>query len=119
MNHVQNISVIATKCGLVQTMKEFETKEKYFASSFGLHSSIFMPETYRLDLTRDEMSSEELAFLHSRNAGNTQNPSNQTGGLWINKPMNANCGRGIQMIADVRKFKDEFVRLKAQSFSIR
>lgn len=61
-----------------------------------------MPETFRLDITRDDSSQEEQAFLNTKNTG-----------LWINKPTNFNCGRGIQMISDIKKFKDEFIRLKS------
>ncbi|EAS06053.1 tubulin-tyrosine ligase family protein (macronuclear) [Tetrahymena thermophila SB210] len=108
VNHIQNISIIATKSGLVQTIKDFESKDKFLASSYGIHSSQFMPETFRLDVTRDDYSIEEQNFLNQKNTG-----------LWINKPTNFNCGKGIQMVSDIKKFKDEFTRLKSQSYSLR
>ena len=33
-------------------------------------------------------------------------------GIWINKPTNFNCGRGIKMITNIKKFKDDFLRMK-------
>ena len=83
VNHIQNILVWATKNGLLQTIKEYETKDKNFtqqlsnggvmalpsANTTKIHSSNFLPLTFRLDITKDEFSYEELQFLNCRNEG--------------------------------------------------
>lgn len=57
--------MIATKTGLVQTVKEFESRDKALASSLGgLHSSKFMPLTFKLDITQEELSSDEKMFMN-------------------------------------------------------
>ncbi len=33
--------------------------------------------------------------------------------MWIQKPYYANCGRGIKIVNNIKKFKDEFIRNKA------
>lgn len=51
----------------------------------------FWPETYKLD------SVSHLAdFLNKANDG-----------LWILKKSLSNCGRGIQLISDIQKFKED------------
>ena len=47
-----------------------------------------MPETFRLDVTREDFSPEEKEFLKCSNKPGSSN-------LWINKPTNYNCGKGI------------------------
>ena len=33
-------------------------------------------------------------------------------GIWINKPSNMNCGRGIRLISDIKQFKAEYFAIK-------
>jgi len=54
-----------------------------------------------LDASISLVSSEELEFLNCPNEG-----------IWINKPTNLNCGRGIQIITNIKRFKDDFKALK-------
>jgi len=63
---------------------------------------MFFPETYILMLTDMHLSSDETKFLKTDNHS----------GLWIHKPADFNCGRGIQLISDIKSFKDNFLKLK-------
>jgi hypothetical protein len=51
----------------------------------------FFPEEYRIDILSDLIS-----FINSPNDG-----------LWIKKPHGCNCGRGIEMIANVKEFREQ------------
>lgn len=35
------------------------------------------------------------------------------------KPHAANCGRGVKMVPNIRRFKDDFIRLKGIAYSIK
>jgi len=61
----------------------------------------FFPETYRIDLTSEHLSSEEDNFLKTNN--------NE---IWIMKPTFANCGKGIKICNNPKKLKNEIQRLK-------
>lgn len=50
--------IFTTKNGLIQTLRDFENKEVAISTSMGIHSSMFLPESYRLDITREELSLE-------------------------------------------------------------
>jgi len=58
----------------------------------------FMPETYRLDVVSDL-----YLFLNSK-----------TGGLWIEKKSQSNQGRGIRLIADIEKYREELLIKKSE-----
>ncbi len=65
VNHIENIDIITSKTGLLQTLKEFETNSRYLK----MHSSIFTPETYILDLQSDKYSRDEKEFSERMNEG--------------------------------------------------
>ena len=88
VNHIQNISILANKSRLVTTIKDFELKNK----QYDINSNEFLPETFRLDCTSQNYSHEESLFLNKKSIT----------GIWINKPTNFNCGRGISIISDVK-----------------
>lgn len=50
-----------------------------------------MPKTFRLN-----MITEVIDFLKDDKEG-----------IWILKPYNLNCGRGIKFISDIKKFKSD------------
>ena len=56
----------------------------------------FWPETYRLDVVSD---------LY-------QFPNNPDTGFWIEKKSQSNQGRGIKLIKDVKKYKDDMLTKK-------
>ena len=56
----------------------------------------FFPKTYRLDVMSDE-----IQFINDKSSG-----------IWIYKPRNLNQGRGIKLIENINKFKEEFVQSK-------
>lgn len=56
----------------------------------------FFPKTYRLDVMSDE-----IQFINDKSSG-----------IWIYKPRNLNQGRGIKLIENISKFKEEFVQSK-------
>ncbi|EGR33875.1 tubulin-tyrosine ligase family protein, putative [Ichthyophthirius multifiliis] len=99
VNHIQNITIIANKSRLIQTIKEFEQKNKCV---YEINSNHFLPETYRLDTQKEMISNDEHIFLNKRNIS----------GIWINKPTNYNCGKGIQIVSDIKKFRDNFAKIK-------
>ncbi len=78
-------------------MREFEASEHKLEN---FSSSDFLPETYILD-----MLSDEIAFINAKSEG-----------IWILKPHNANQGKGISLISDIKRFKEEFV--KSKKFSL-
>ena len=96
--------IISSKYGIISTLKEFEKKNKNLTFS----SKLFLPETYRLDLTKETINGEEDSFLKTDNNL-----------LWILKPTYSNCGKGIKLCSNPKKLKIEFQRLKIQSGAIK
>lgn len=60
--------------------------------------SDFFPETYRLDVVADLMK-----FLNSK-----------TEGLWLLKKSQSNQGKGIKLLADIKKFKGDLLTIKSE-----
>ena len=58
--------------------------------------SQFVPDTYRLDVVADLVS-----FLNSKDEG-----------LWMVKHSNSNQGKGIEMVSNIAKFKQDLVYKK-------
>lgn len=58
--------------------------------------SQFVPDTYRLDVVADLVS-----FLNSKDEG-----------LWMVKHSNSNQGKGIEMVSNIAKFKQDLVHKK-------
>ena len=69
-----------------------------------MHSSMFFPETYIVDIASENFTEEELEFLETKNNG-----------IWIHKPSNLNCAVGIKMVSNIIKFKKELMTLKQNS----
>ena len=44
---------------------------------------------------------------------------NTNEGTWILKPNFLNCGNGIKMVGNIKKFKDDYLRLKSIAYSIK
>jgi glutathionylspermidine synthase len=95
VNHIPNITIIASKSKLIQTTREYENKNKGLAFS----SKDFFPETYRIDLTQEVVSTEEDNFIKRNNDG-----------IWIVKPTFANCGIGIKICTNTKRIKTEILR---------
>ena len=112
MNHIPNISILTSKVGLVNLLREHDEKMKEKEiegetitttattdlSPKTLKSSDFFPKSYQLDIVSDEIS-----FV---------NEAHDPKSLWILKPHNNNMGRGIIMIDDILAFKKEFIETK-------
>jgi hypothetical protein len=90
--------IFASKVGLMKTVRDWELKNKIKG---GFSSADFFPETYKLDTTKEELSLDESNFMRLKNEG-----------IWIHKPTNANCGRGIRMVDDLKKLKEDFMKGK-------
>lgn len=95
VNHIPNIAIIASKSKLIQTTREYEHKNKGLTFS----SKEFFPETYRIDLTNENVSLEEDSFIKRKDDS-----------IWIVKPVFANCGIGIKICTKTKKIKQEILR---------
>ncbi|CAD8180002.1 unnamed protein product [Paramecium octaurelia] len=104
INHLPNHMILTSKQLIVQTMKEYERQNKQLQ----FNSSHFFPETYRIDLTQEFLSVEEDQFLKTDNSA-----------VWIIKPTYFNCGRGIKLCSNAKKLKQEYLKLKQISNSIK
>jgi len=91
VNHIPNINVIASKNGLIQTLKNYESQ-----NSSEISIDDFMPDSYRLDVLEDEVK-----FVNSENSG-----------IWITKPYYTNQGKNLKIITDIVKFKRDFLKTK-------
>lgn len=99
-NHIENISIFTSKSGLIDTIKQFELNSQYHK----MNSSMFVPETYIIDVNKQEFSKDELELLDCK-----------VDGIWIHKPWSLNCGIGIKMVSNIVKFKKELKQLKQES----
>ena len=57
----------------------------------------FFPETYRLDVVADL-----IKFLNTKSDG-----------FWLVKKAQSNQGKGIKLVADVAKFKEDLLTIKS------
>ena len=95
-NHISNAGKVLTS--KIATLEALENLRSGLANgtlrSELIHSvEEFAPETYRLDVVADLYQ-----FLNSK-----------TGGLWIEKKSQSNQGRGIRLIADVAKYREDLL----------
>ena len=95
-NHISNAGKVLTS--KIATLEALENLGSGLANgtlrSELIHSvEEFAPETYRLDVVADLYQ-----FLNSK-----------TGGLWIEKKSQSNQGRGIRLIADVAKYREDLL----------
>ncbi|CAD8171547.1 unnamed protein product [Paramecium pentaurelia] len=104
INHLPNHMILTSKQLIIQTMKEYERSKQQLQ----FNSSHFFPETYRIDLTSEQLSLEEDQFLKTDNSA-----------IWIIKPTYFNCGRGIKLCSNAKKLKQEFLKLKQISNQIK
>jgi hypothetical protein len=96
VNHIPNMSMLTSKNGLIQTLRDYETAHSKDAATDTIKMNDFMSETYRLDILSDE-----IAFLNSSNEG-----------VWIAKPYHTNQGKNIRLFTDIKKFKQAFIKTK-------
>lgn len=61
-----------------------------------------------MDITKEELTLEEQQFVNGPNDG-----------VWIFKPTQLNCGKGIKLVDDIKKFKEDFLRMKNNSSSLK
>ena len=94
MNHIENIKIIACKTTLHQTLMSYHQNEGA-VEKISLPS--FYPETFILDQTKSDITSDELNFKKSN-----------SGGVWIYKPSSLNCGKGITLVDNITRFKNEY-----------
>lgn len=92
VNHIPDLNIITVKTSLLTTLSEFKSRSQ----DLKLRPINILPKTYRLDVMTDQ-----IEFI---------NDCTKT--LWIYKPRNLNQGKGIQLIQDIKPFKDEFLRSK-------
>jgi len=88
VNHIPNIlQVLGKKTSLLTTL---HAKRDKLEEKFGMKLRSFFPEEYRLDILSDL-----IGFINSENDG-----------LWIKKPHGMNCGKGIEMIGNVKEVRE-------------
>mmetsp|Transcript_2868 Transcript_2868/g.4451 ORF Transcript_2868/g.4451 Transcript_2868/m.4451 type:complete len:243 (-) Transcript_2868:679-1407(-) len=95
-NHISNaVKVLTSKIATLQVLDSlrFNLQEGLVKSDLFKASSEFFPETYRLDVVADLM-----AFLNS-----------PTLGLWLEKKSQSNMGRGVRMIKDIAKYRQDLL----------
>jgi len=108
VNRNPEIECITTKDGLDETLKwrkrcldDTSLSADQRATSISL--SQFYSPTFKLNDTRDRQ--EFLAFTET--LGSDQ--------IWICKPTSMNCGRGIYLIPDIAKFKEQLEEADARA----
>uniref|UniRef100_A0A1I8J0L8 Tubulin--tyrosine ligase-like protein 9 n=1 Tax=Macrostomum lignano TaxID=282301 RepID=A0A1I8J0L8_9PLAT len=93
VNHIPNCELICNKLGLLTSLREFERVSVSMSSrQLSMQMTDFFPETYVLDYPR-----EREAFFEAFKPGE----------IWINKPTGLNQGKGIFLIRDLAKFREE------------
>lgn len=95
-NHISNSGrVLTSKIATLEAVENLKSKMTNGTLKSDTIKSVeeFTPETYRLDVVADLYQ-----FLNSK-----------TGGLWIEKKSQSNQGRGIRLIADVAKYREELL----------
>ena len=92
--HIPNISILTTKTGLLQTIKDYEaTSNSLDPTPF---SANFLPPSFRLDVLSDE-----IQFINFPDEN-----------YWIYKPYGNNQGKGIQLFRNIKFFKQQFIKSK-------
>ena len=61
----------------------------------------FFPQTYVLELSNIFNNNDEIEFKKNANDG-----------IWIYKPVNLNCGKGIRLIDNILSFKEQYFKAK-------
>ena len=95
-NHISNANKVFTnKIATLETVANLQLNLQNGQVKTDMYKSVreFAPETYRLDVV-----SNLYQFLNS-----------STGGLWLEKKSQSNQGRGIRLISDVAKYREELL----------
>ena len=93
VNHISNCWTFTNKITTLDTIENLKISLKSGEITTPLHPDSFYPESYKLNYGPDLVK-----FLNREDEG-----------LWILKKKNCNQGRGITLIQDVKKYKDEIV----------
>ena len=83
VNHIPNIQTFTNKVSILETLEAITDSQKFY------------PETYKLDSVPD------LAKFINQSSDE---------GKWIFKSAYSNCGRGIELISDIKAFKEKILR---------
>ena len=99
VNHIPNNTVLTSKIGLLETLREYFPEEHFPPKWF--------PESFRLDLPSDGL---RLLARHDDLLAKKQKIESETNGkaddiIWILKPSSANCGRGIILVSDAAELR--------------
>ena len=95
-NHISNANKVFTnKIATLQVIEQLQLSLQNGQIKSDLYSKVgqFFPETYRLDIVSDLYQ-----FLNST-----------TQGLWLEKKSQSNQGRGIKLIEDISKYREELL----------
>jgi len=93
VNHISNCWIFTNKVTTLDTIENLKISLKSGEIKSPLNPDEFFPETYKLNYAPDLVK-----FLNQKDEGH-----------WLLKKKNSNCGRGITLIEDVKKYKDDLV----------
>ena len=93
VNHISNCWIFTNKVTTLDTIETLKYSLKNEEIKSDLHPDDFFPETYKLGHAPDLVK-----FLNQPDEG-----------YWLLKKKNSNCGRGITLIQDIKKYKDDLV----------
>ena len=98
-NHFSNANVLTRKLSTLEQIQSLNLSMRSRSSEISkLFESVnqFVPETYRLDVVADLVQ-----FLNQKDEG-----------LWMVKHSNSNQGKGVEMVQNISKFKQDLVNKK-------
>ena len=93
VNHISNCWIFTNKITTLDTIENLKISLKSGEIVTPLHPDQFFPETYKLNFAPDLVK-----FLNEKDEG-----------YWLLKKKSSNCGRGITLISDVKKYKDDIM----------
>lgn len=93
VNHISNCWIFTNKITTLDTIENLKISLKSGEIVTPLHPDQFFPETYKLNFAPDLVK-----FLNQKDEG-----------YWLLKKKSSNCGRGITLISDVKKYKDDIM----------
>ena len=95
VNHISNAKIFTNKITTLDTLQSLKMSLDCGQIQSTLKVDDFFPRTYRLDVVADLVN-----FLNSPNEG-----------LWLVKKAQSNQGKGITLVSDVGKYKDDLLTI--------
>lgn len=95
VNHISNAKIFTNKISTLDTLQFLKMALACGQMTSDLRVEDFFPTTYRLDVVADLIN-----FLNS--------PSE---GLWLVKKAQSNQGKGIKLVSDIKKYKEDLLTI--------